>query len=98
MFSIIAVITDQTNGFSALAHSARTVFHNIKATIVLFLVLIALGVLFGIVSVILGLIPILGVILSIAASAVFGVYTTIFLVISYNNLETKPDTQPDVTV
>ena len=98
MFSIIAVITDQTNGFTALAHSARTVFRNIKATIVLFLVLIALGVLFGIVSVILGLIPILGVILSIAASAIFGVYTTIFLVISYNNLETEPDTQPDATV
>lgn len=98
MFSIIAVITDQTNGFTALAHSARTVFRNIKATIVLFLVLIALGVLFTIVSVILGLIPILGVILSIAASAIFGVYTTIFLVISYNNLDTEPDTQPDATV
>ncbi|MCF7916027.1 MAG: hypothetical protein K9L66_12745 [Spirochaetaceae bacterium] len=98
MFSIIAVITNQTNGFAALAHSARTVFRNIKATIVLFLVLIALGVLFAIVSVILGLIPILGVILSIAASAIFGVYTTIFLVISYNKLETEPDTQPDATI
>ncbi len=98
MFSIIAVISDQTNGFSAIAHSARTVFRNIKTTIVLFLVLIAMGVLFGIVSMILGLIPFLGVILSVAVSTVFGVYTTIFLVISYNNLESEPDTQPDATV
>jgi|SRR6056297_195283 len=98
MFSIVAVISDQTNGFTALARSARTVFHNFKATIVLLFVLIALGVLFGLISIILGLIPILGVILGIIASAVFGVYTTIFLVISYNNLESKPDTQPDATV
>ncbi len=98
MFSIIAVMSERDNGFTALAHSARIVYRNIKTTIVLFLVLIALGVLFGVVSMILGLIPILGVILSIAISAVFGVYTTIFLVISYNNLDTQPDTQPDATV
>ncbi|MFW6208426.1 MAG: hypothetical protein ACOC7X_06935 [Spirochaetota bacterium] len=98
MFSIVAVFSDQTNGFSAIAHSARTVSRNIKATLILFFVLIALGVLFGIVSLILGLIPILGVVLSVVVGAIFSVYTTIFLVISYSNLETKPDTQPDVTV
>ncbi len=98
MFSIVAVVSDETNGFSALAHSAKTVFRNFKATVVLFFVLIALGVLFGLLSIILGLIPILGVILGIVVSAVFGVFTTIFLVISYNNLEVNPDTQPDATV
>ena len=41
---------------------------------------------------------ILGVILGIIVSAVFGVYTTIFLVVSYSNLESNPDAQPDATV
>ncbi len=98
MFTIVAVMSNRDNGFTALAHSFRIVYRNLKTTIVLFLVLIALGVLFGIVSMIVGLIPILGVVLSIAISAVFGVYTTIFLVISYNKLDTEPDTQPDATV
>jgi magnesium-transporting ATPase (P-type) len=95
MFVITAAMVDEVNGIQAFGRGVRTVVKNLKTTLVLFLVLIALGVLFGLLSMILGLIPILGVVLTIVVSAVFGVYTTAFLVLSYNSLEPAPENPPE---
>jgi hypothetical protein len=98
MFVITAAMVDEVNGFQALGRGVKTVVRNLKSTIVLFLVIIALGVLFGLLSVILGLIPILGVVLTMIVSTVFGVYVTAFLVLSYHALEPAPENPPEAKV
>lgn len=95
MFTLVAVMVDGAGAFDSLARSFRTVTGNFRATFVVFLVLIALGVLAGLVSIILGLIPVLGVILTMVVSALYTGYVTIFIVRAYRELHTEPDSTPD---
>ena len=95
MFVVTAAMVDDVNGFSAVGRGVRTVVKNLKVTIVLFLILVALAVIFGIVNMVVGLIPILGVVLSMLISAIFGVYVTAFLVLSRLGLEPEPEQSPE---
>ncbi|MFP3958998.1 MAG: hypothetical protein ACLFUX_02415 [Spirochaetaceae bacterium] len=95
MFTLVAVMVDGAGAFDSLVRSFRTVTGNFRATFVVFLVLIALGVLAGLVSIILGLIPVLGVILTMVVSALYTGYVTIFIVRAYRELHTEPDSTPD---
>lgn len=98
MFTLVAVMVDDAGAFDALGRSFRTVTRNFKATFVVFLVLIALGVLAAIAGMILGLIPILGVVLTMIVSAVYAGYISIFIVAAYRNLEEQPGQAPEAEV
>jgi len=98
MFTLVAVMVDDAGAFDALGRSFRTVTRNFKATFVIFLVLIALGVLAAIAGMILGLIPILGVVLTMIVSAVYAGYISIFIVAAYRNLEEQPGQAPEAEV
>jgi hypothetical protein len=98
MFTLVAVMVDDAGAFQALGRSFQTVTKNFKATFVVFLVLIALGLITGLVSFILGLIPILGVVLTMIVSALYTGYITIFIVRAYRELETEPNAPPEAEV
>lgn len=90
MFTFLAVMLDNENAFKAMGKSFKMVTGHFSAVFVLFLVLIALGLLSGIISTVVGMIPILGVVLAIIVSAVYTGYISVFLVLAYKGLEDKP--------
>ena len=86
MFTVISVIVDNTTAVDAMKRSIRTVTGNFRDVFVVFLILIALGVLSGVVSGILGAIPFLGAILTMVVSAIYGGYVTIFMLRVYGDI------------
>lgn len=98
MFTLVAVMVDEQGAFQAIRHSFDVVTKNFRATFVLFLVLIALGVIAGVLSFALGLIPILGAVLTMIISALYTGYITIFLVRTYRDLEPNPSAPPEAEV
>ncbi len=95
MFTLIAVMVDDANAFDALSRSFRTVTRHFRTTFVVFLVLIALGVLSGIVGGIVALIPVLGVILTMVVSALYTGYVTIFMLLAYRRITATPEAAPE---
>lgn len=98
MFALPAVMIDESGGFESIAVSTRTVVRNLRTTVILFLILIALGVLFGIVTTIIGLIPIAGPIIDAVISALYGAFMTAFIVLAYEGLKANPENPPEVEV
>ena len=98
MFTFMAVMLDNENAFRAIGKSTRTVTGHFGAVFVLFLVLIALGLLVAIIDAIVGMIPILGVVLSIIFSAAYSSFITVFLVIAYRGFEERDMQKPTAEV
>jgi len=98
MFTLVSVMIDQKGAFPAIGRSFQTVTKNFKATFILFLVFIALGLITGLLGFILGLIPILGVVLTMLVSAFFTGYITICLVRAYRELDVTPESAPEAEV
>jgi hypothetical protein len=95
MFTLVAVMVDDAGAFNAIGRSFRKVTRNFKATFVVFLVLLALGVLAGVLGMIVGLIPILGIILTMIVSALYTGYISIFVVAVYRNLGEEAGPTPE---
>ncbi len=98
MFTLVSVMVDDAGAFEALGRSFRTVTQNFKATFVFFLVAIALGLLFGLLSVIVGLVPVLGVVLTMIVSALYTGFISVFIVRAYRELGVQPGTSPEAEV
>jgi len=98
MFALPAVMIDEAGGLQSIGLSAKTVIGNLKTTVILFLILIALGVIFGIVTTIIGLIPIAGPIIDAVISALYGAFMTAFIVLAYEGLKANPENPPEVEV
>lgn len=90
MFTFMAVMLDNENAFKAIGKSVKMVTGHFSAVFVLFLVLIALGLLAGIISAVVGMIPFLGAVIAIILSAAYTGYISVFLVLAYKGLEDKP--------
>jgi hypothetical protein len=86
IFSFASLMVDESGPTQAVAASFQTVRRNIASVFVFFLVLIALGVLVGIVNTVVSLIPILGSIISVILGAVYAAYVTILVVTVYEDL------------
>ena len=95
MFTLISVIVDDANAFQAIGHSIRTASGHFGATFVLFLVLIALGLIAGAVGAVVGFIPFLGVILTMIVSALYTGYVTIFMLSAYHEIHASPGDAPE---
>ncbi len=98
MFTFVVVMLEGENAFGAIGRSFKTVTGHFGAVLVLFLVLIALGLIVAIVDSILALIPILGVILTIILSAVYAAYATTYVVLTYHQLAEKTEETPEPKV
>lgn len=86
MFSIVALMLNELAPLNAIGKSFTTVKSHLAATFVFFLVMIALGVLIGIVNFVLGLIPILGAILTVVVSSAYASFLSVFVVAVYRGL------------
>ena len=95
IFTIAAVVVDELGPGGAISRSAKTVTQNFGATFVFFLVVLGLGILAGIVSGIVGTIPFLGAILTMAVSAAFTGFLTIFTLATYRMLSNSSEDEPE---
>jgi len=98
MFTFMALMIDNESAIGSIKRSVKLVTGHFGAVFVLFLVLIAMSVLVGIIDSVLGLIPILGVILTIIFSAAYSAYVTVFLVIAFRGFEERDREKPQPEV
>jgi hypothetical protein len=97
-FTLVALMVDDLGAFKAIGQSFKTVAKNFGATFITFLVILGLGILTGIASFIVALIPLLGVVLSMIVYALFTGFITIFIVRVYRDLGVAPEAPPEVEV
>ena len=98
MFTLVALMVDDLGAFKAIGQSFKTVGRNFGATFITFLVILGLGILTGIASFIVALIPLLGAVLSMIIYAIFTGFITIFIVRVYRDLGTQSEAPPEVEV
>ncbi len=87
MFTFAAVIASRLNAFAALKKSFRLTTGEFGESAVTFLIIIALGVVFAAVSLIVNLVPFLGAALSMVLGGVYTGYISIVLLMTYRKLE-----------
>lgn len=98
MFTFISVITEKKNAFQAIGTSFKTVGSNFGATFITFLVIIGMAIITGLLNFVVSLIPILGVILSLALLSIFTCFVSIYLVCVYRELTQTAGATPEVEV
>ncbi len=86
MFTFVIVMVDERNAFQAMGDSFRIVTGNFGAVFVFFLVLIALGVLVILVNFVVGMIPVLGALLTIVVGATYVAFVSVFVVAVYREI------------
>lgn len=86
MFSIVALMVRELAPLTALGNSFRTVKSNFASTFIFFLVMIALGVLVGVINFVIGLIPVLGALLGVVISSAYATFLSVFVVSVYRGL------------
>lgn len=94
MFTFAALMVNQLAPFNAIGNSFKTVKGNFGSTFVFFLVMIALGVLVGVINFVLGLIPVLGPILSVIVGSAYASFLSVFVVAVYRGLTEVTDAPP----
>ena len=87
MFTFVALMVDELGAFESLGRSVQVIKGRLVDCLVFFLVLIALGFVFGLVNLILTRIPVVGVILGMVVWALFAGYASMLLVIAYRELK-----------
>lgn len=86
IFTIVSVMTDHTNAFQAIQRSMKTVAGHILPVLIFFLVVLGLGLVSGIVGGFVGVIPVLGVFLTMIVGGAYTGFVTILLVSLYQTL------------
>ncbi len=86
MFSFVALMVLDLSPFSALARSFTTVRRHFASSFIFFLVMIALGLLVGLVNFVIALIPVLGAILTILVTSVYLSFLSVFVVAVFHGL------------
>jgi len=91
MFTFVAVLNDDLSAFSAVKKSFSLTTGSFGDSIIVFLVLIALGVLVMVVNLILNLIPVLGQIISLILGGLYAGYSSVLLVLAYRSLTVQTE-------
>ncbi len=86
MFAVVALIVDELGPIGALQRSVQAVIRHVGESFVVFLVLLALGVLFGFVAMILGLIPVVGNLLNVIIGGGYVALSSVLLVETYRSI------------
>ncbi len=87
MFTFTAVIASRLSAFAALKKSFSLATGEFGESAVTFLIIVALGVVFAALSLIVNLVPILGAVLSMVLGGVYTGYISILLLMTYRKLE-----------
>lgn len=90
MFTFVAVIAGDYDALGALKKSFDMVKENFSESLILFLILLAVGVLFAIVSAIFAIIPWVGAIIGLLITGVFVGFTSVLLLLGYSQFEALP--------
>ncbi len=86
MFTFVSMIVDNTGAIKAIKNSYKTVKTNLNDSVVVFIGMIALGIVFAVANAILNVIPVLGQLLSIALMGALGGYISVVIVKVYMEL------------
>lgn len=98
IFTIVSVMTDHNNAFQALRKSMKTVAGHIVPVMIFFLIVLGLALVSGLLGGIVGVIPILGVFLTMIVGGVYTGYITIMLVGLYHALDDHSEGSVDAEV
>ncbi len=90
MFTFVAVVAGGLEPLPALKRSYNVVTDNFFETAILFLLLLAIGVVFAIVSSILNLIPAVGGLIGLLLGGVYAGFSSMILLIGYRSFEALP--------
>jgi hypothetical protein len=93
MFTFVSVIVDNAGAVEAMKKSYATVRANMNDSVVFFIAMIAVGVVFAITNMVLGVIPVLGQLIGLALMGVFGGYASVVIVRVYMEMEKSADTR-----
>lgn len=86
MFTFVSIIVDNAGAVEAMKKSYETVKTNLNDSIVLFIGMIAIGVVFAVANAVLNVIPVLGQLLGMALMGAVGGYISVVLVKVYMEL------------
>lgn len=98
MFTFVGVIAADLDAFSAIKKSFNLVTGNFGESLILFLLLLAVGVLFAILSSIFLLIPVAGPVIGMLLSGIFVGFTSVLVLLGYNEFEKLPAYTPPLQV
>ena len=87
MFTFVSVIVDNAGAVEAMKKSYATVRANMNDSVVFFIAMIAVGVVFAIANMVLGAIPVLGQLIGLALMGLFGGYASVVIVRVYTEME-----------
>jgi hypothetical protein len=87
MFTFVSVIVDHAGPVEAMKKSYTTVRANLNDSVVFYIAMIAVGAVFFIANVVLGVVPILGQLAGIALMGVFVGYASVVIVRVYTEME-----------
>lgn len=87
MFTFVSLMVDENTVFESISKSVGVVKSRLGDCVIFFLLLVALGFVFGVVNMILQLIPVLGQVLGMVVSAVYTGYVSILLVMAYREFQ-----------
>jgi hypothetical protein len=87
MFTFASVIVDHAGPVQAIKKSYTTVRANLNDSVVFYIAMIAVGAVFFIANVVLGVVPILGQLAGVALMGVFGGYASVVIVRVYTEME-----------
>ncbi|MFA7567225.1 MAG: hypothetical protein WCY01_09390 [Alkalispirochaeta sp.] len=94
MFTFVALMLQETGPFGAMGSSFRTVTAHFGTVFVFFLVIIALGLLVGVVNFVVALIPVLGAILTILVTSAYLSFLSVFVVAVFRGLSDSTGGSP----
>ncbi len=87
MFTFVSVIVDNVGAVAAMKKSYAMVRANMNDSVVFFIAMIAVGAVFAIANMVLGVIPVLGQLIGLAIMGVFGGYASVVIVMVYTEME-----------
>ncbi len=87
MFTFVSVIVDNAGAVEAMKKSYATVRANMNDSVVFFIAIIAVGAVFAIANLVLGVIPVLGQLIGLAIMGIFGGYASVVAVRVYTEME-----------
>jgi len=93
MFTFVSVIVDNAGAVEAMKKSYATVRANMNDSVVFFIAMIAVGAVFAIANMVVGVIPVLGQLIGLAIMGVFGGYASLVIVRVYTEMERSAATR-----
>ncbi len=88
MFTFVVIVVDNIGAVEAMKKSFETVKSHLGDAVIFFIAMIVIGLVFGIVRMVLNVIPVLGQLLGMALMGIFGGYISVVMVKVYRELTT----------